>query len=131
MHVDSATDSPKGPISFSLKTKDSKKPKIEYRTNVIYKQSVGESDEEEEDEVGDRKENNEKPADSSLLAVGNGSQSNKDQLSNKQLTTEERVIEEQQNLDNQMKSIAAAQREGKVFILSSESPAEYCLGGED
>lgn len=37
----------KGPISFSIKTKDSKKPKIEYRTSVIYKQSYeqGQSDE--------------------------------------------------------------------------------------
>ena len=37
----------KGPISFSIKIKDKKKPKIEYRTSVIYKQSCeqGESDE--------------------------------------------------------------------------------------
>ena len=38
----------KGPISFSIKAKETKKPKIEYRTSVIYKQSCeqGESDEE-------------------------------------------------------------------------------------
>ncbi|CAH3021033.1 unnamed protein product [Porites evermanni] len=42
----------KGPISFSIKAKETKKPKIEYRTSVIYKQSCeqGESDEEVNEE---------------------------------------------------------------------------------
>ena len=46
----------KGPISFSIKTKDTKKPKIEYRTSVIYKQSCeqGESDEDADEGSEDK-----------------------------------------------------------------------------
>ena len=72
---------PKGPISFSIKAKETKKPKIEYRTSVIYKQSCeqGESDEEvneegSEAECKEKSEANGKKTEQET-AVNNGSTS--------------------------------------------------------
>lgn len=69
----------KGPISFSIKAKETKKPKIEYRTSVIYKQSCeqGESDEEvneegSEAECKEKSETNERKPEQET-AVNSGS----------------------------------------------------------
>jgi len=92
----------KGPISFSIKAKDMKKPKIEYRSSVIYKQSCehGESDEEpgeegSETEAGQEKnDTNEKQSEENTDCY--------QEQSNDQTPTEE--------LNQQMDSIKAAER---------------------
>lgn len=95
----------KGPISFSIRAKDTKKPKIEYRTSVIYKQSYeqGQSDE-EADEAGTE-------GDSKETSDSNGGELNtndEESLNSGQETNEKPA----NDLKLQMDSIKAAERIG-------------------
>ena len=99
------TELSKGPISFSIKNKDGKKPKIEYRTSVIYKQSCeqGESDEDEQENNEEQKEteeNENRPLD----AKGQDSCSTSEQQEKNEPSTAD--------LRQQMESIEAAERIG-------------------
>lgn len=93
----------KGPISFSIKAKDAKKPKIEYRTSVIYKQSYeqGQSDE-DADEADSEADSKETPQ-----ASGGKENINKQESSSSSQDTSEQSAED---LNQQMDSIKAAER---------------------
>lgn len=101
----SSSELSKGPISFSIKAKDTKKPKIEYRTSVIYKQSCeqGESDEDADEQGSDTEgqERNDTNGKQSEESIENQQQ--------QQQTTEQAPTED---LDQQMDSIKAAERIG-------------------
>lgn len=92
------------PISFSIKPKEVSKPKIEYRTNVIYKQSCepGESEDEENKEDSD--------------GSSNGNE-NEMESSEKEMNTETQVNigSPAADLEMQMKSIEAAEKEGNMI----------------
>ena len=103
---------PKGPISFSIKAKETKKPKIEYRTSVIYKQSCeqGESDEEVNEE-GSEAEYKEK-------SEANGRKPEQETAVNSGSTSTE-------NSAPEVDSIKAAERIGMkdfFFLLSTLGP---------
>ena len=102
---ESSSEASKGPISFSIKAKDTKKPKIEYRTSVIYKQSCeqGESDE-DTDEQGSDAEGQERN-DTNGKQLGESI----DNQQQEQQTSEQAPTED---LDQQMDSIKAAERIG-------------------
>lgn len=102
----------KGPISFSIKAKETKKPKIEYRTSVIYKQSCeqGESDEEVNEE-GSEAECKEK-------SEANGKKTEQETAVNSGSTSTENAAPE-------VDSIKAAERIGMkdfFFLLSTLGP---------
>lgn len=80
-----SSEASKGPISFSIKAKDTKKPKIEYRTSVIYKQSCeqGESDEETDVE-------------------GSGAEGHEKEEVKEKLSDENTGIDEQQQVNDQI-----------------------------
>ena len=112
--VDSPTIS-KGPISFSIKTKDIKKPKIEYRTSVIYKQSCeqGESDEEDiNNKDEDEKEVSKDEPDEKANVIETAGKEEQNQ-------TWPAAEVDTTDLNEQMKSIEAAEREGS-WICSDE-----------
>ena len=105
----------KGPISFSIKAKDGKKPKIEYRTSVIYKQSYepGESDEEESE--GKKEEEQE-------VSENGNTKAEKRKIQETPVSDEPNTIEQSKETDmgdlkEQMKSIEAAEREGTLLYL--------------
>ena len=95
---------PKGPISFSIKVKDTKKPKIEYRTSVIYKQSCeqGESDD-DGDEEGSEAQYQDRN-DTGGKQSGEMTKSQQEQEASNQTPAED--------LNEQMDSIKAAERIG-------------------
>ena len=100
----------KGPISFSIKAKDAKKPKIEYRTSVIYKQSYeqGQSDE-DADEADSEADSKETPQ-----ASGGKENINKQESSSSSQDTSEQSAED---LNQQMDSIKAAERIGMCLAI--------------
>ena len=105
----------KGPISFSIKAKDGKKPKIEYRTSVIYKQSYepGESDEEESE--GKKEEEQE-------VSENGNTKAEKRKIQETSVSDEPNTIEQSKETDmgdlkEQMKSIEAAEREGTLLSV--------------
>lgn len=89
-----------GPISFSIKPKEIQKPKIEYRTNVIYKQSV-EPGESEDEEFGDHEVTEENV---------NENETESKEEDGKEGSDKEEISEV--DVEEQMQSIKAAEKEG-------------------
>lgn len=99
---------PKGPISFSIKSKDTKKPKIEYRTSVIYKQSYEQG---QSDEDGDEADT--ETEDKETSAVNEEKMNKKKQeYANNQETSEKSA----DDLTQQIDSIKAAERIGMDML---------------
>lgn len=94
---------PKGPISFSIKAKDVKKPKIEYRTSVIYKQSYeqGQSDEDADDA--------ETETDTKEISQASGEKEDVNKLSESSFS-QDTSQQSTEDLNQQMDSIKAAER---------------------
>lgn len=103
-------EAPKGPISFSIKSKDTKKPKIEYRTSVIYKQSYEQGQSDEDGDEADTETEGKETSD------GNEGKLNakKPEYANNQETSEKSA----DDLTQQMDSIKAAERIG-IHMLDS------------
>ncbi|KAK3710147.1 hypothetical protein QZH41_010543, partial [Actinostola sp. cb2023] len=110
----------KGPISFSIKPKEVQKPKIEYRTNVIYKQSV-ELEESEDEEVKE----NEMEENSN----GNGMGSKEGEVI-KEVTELQQEVKSEADHEEQMRSIQAAEKEAQRLEAESQSQREKQLQEE-
>lgn len=100
----------KGPISFSIKSKDTKKPKIEYRTSVIYKQSYEQGQSDEDGDEADAETENKETSDSNDGKL----KAKKLENANDQETSEKSA----DDLTQQMDSIKAAERIG-MYMLDS------------
>ena len=96
----------KGPISFSIKTKDTKKPKIEYRTSVIYKQSY---EQEQSDEDADAEADSEAENQETSDVTGEQESTNKQECADSSQESSEQSTDD---LNQQMDSIKAAERIG-------------------
>ncbi|XP_031568711.1 splicing factor, suppressor of white-apricot homolog isoform X2 [Actinia tenebrosa] len=105
------------PISFSIKPKEVSKPKIEYRTNVIFKQSceTGESEDEENKEDSDESSN------------GNESEKVESSGTEQKIETHVNTGSPVADLEMQMKSIEAAEKEAQRLEVESQSQREKQL----
>ena len=112
-------EAPKGPISFSIKSKDTKKPKIEYRTSVIYKQSYEQGQSDEDGDEADTETEDKETSDSNEGKLNAKKQEN----ANNQETSEKSA----DDLTQQMDSIKAAERIG---IYMQGRIQDFEMGGE-
>lgn len=109
-NVKDQPEAPKGPISFSIKSKDTKKPKIEYRTSVIYKQSYEQGQSDEDGDEADTETEDKETSDSNEGKLN----AKKQEYANNQETSEKSA----DDLTQQMDSIKAAERIG-IYMLDS------------
>lgn len=100
----------KGPISFSIKAKDSKKPKIEYRTSVIYKQSYEQG---QSDEDADEADTEAEVKDTFGINGGKLNTNKRESVNSGQETNEKSA----DDLAEQMDSIKAAERIGMYMYV--------------
>lgn len=102
----------KGPISFSIKAKDTKKPKIEYRTSVIYKQSYEQGQSDEDADEADADEADADEAEDKDTSDVNGGKLNTNKQESVKSSSQEMSEKSADDLNEQMDSIKAAERIG-------------------
>ncbi|XP_032239150.2 splicing factor, suppressor of white-apricot homolog [Nematostella vectensis] len=128
------------PISFSIKTKEIQKPKIEYRSNVLYKQSFGTGESEEEDEKspkaegensGDTTEEGSNPPSEPASNQNDDNEGNdgEDAVAAAQRVAERLELQTQTQVDKQLQ--LERRRKASLFISMLKKTNEPENGAED